>query len=95
MPRYESNTPEAARIASVKLDGRELLGTEDGYVRTADTDEGWVEVFETYLDDKGNRHCKMTEWRPVGKGRVREFVTKRLTGKVEVSFRPSTPWVTT
>jgi len=66
MPRYEANTPEGRRITSVKLDGVEVLKTAetDGlFIKTADTDEGWVEFYETEVDLDGKRYLKVGPWR--------------------------------
>lgn len=93
MPRYDSQDHHtSARITSVKLDGRELLGTEDGFIKACDTDEGWVEVYETEPGSNPRvRRVKCGEWYPDPEkpGAVkRDMLTRRLTGKVEVSLKP-------
>ncbi len=83
MPVYSSDTPEGRRVISVKLDGREMM--YELLVKTANTDEGWLDVYEYTVDDKGRKRLKMTDWEPVGYFRqVREPIVKRLHGKVEV-----------
>ena len=93
-----------ARIISVKLDGKELLGTE--FMKACDTDEGWVDCFETEMVN-GKRRLKCGPWYedksvPKGQGAAiddtltavipgrmkRDILTKRLTGKVEVTLSP-------
>jgi hypothetical protein len=83
MPRYEANTPEGRDIESVKLDGREVM--HELAIKTADTDEGWLDVYETYKGEDGRRRLKMTEWkeRPRG-GFGRDPIITRVYGKVEV-----------
>lgn len=67
MARYDANTEAGRAVRSVKLDGRELMDVE--YVRSCDTDEGWVDIYESEVVN-GVRICK---------------AIKRLTGKVEVT----------
>jgi hypothetical protein len=86
MPVYHANTPEGRRIKSVKLDGREVMG--ELFIKTANTDEGWLDVYETEVID-GKRKLKCTPWMPVGFHRhVREPIVTRRTGKVEVELGP-------
>lgn len=83
MPLYDSDTPEGQSIVSVKLDGREVM--YELFIKTANTDEGWLDVYETFVDAQGHKHLKMTDWKPVGYFRQqREPIVKRLHGKVEV-----------
>lgn len=103
MSRYDAAEDRAttARIASVKLDGKELLGEE--FIKACDTDEGWVDIYETEVIN-GFRCAKMGPWYQVDirlvmnatedtlaaivPGRQkRDILMKRLTGKVEVSFK--------
>lgn len=93
MPLYEAKTHEGMRITSVKLDGVEVL--KEYYINAANTDEGWIEVYETEIGLDGKKHIKMTPWREgsfevtidgvqcVTKSR-RDFIFRRLHGKVEV-----------
>lgn len=90
MARYDAaaDRETSVRIVRVKLDGKVIFerGAPDNeFIKACDTDEGWVEAFETEVVD-GRRRVKMTPWKPVGKRRVRDFVMKRLTGKVEVEL---------
>lgn len=86
MPVYHANTPEGRRITSVKLDGREVM--KELLVKTANTDEGWLDVYKFATDEHGRRRIVMTEWKPVGYDRrqEREPVIERLHGKVEVEL---------
>lgn len=93
MPLYDASKDQAlaARIVCVKLDGKPIFQRgaafeQNELIKRCDTDEGWVDVHETFLGEDGRKHIKMTPWRPVGKGRVRDFVVKRLVGKVEVEL---------
>lgn len=92
MPLYDASKDQAlaARIVCVKLDGKPIFrrgAAGNEFIKACDTDEGWVDAYETCIDEKnGARRLKMTPWKPVGKGRVRDFVMKRLTGKVEVEL---------
>ena len=83
MPLYDSGTSEGRHVISVKLDGREVM--YELFIKTANTDEGWLDVYETSVDAQGQKRLKMSEWKPVGYFRQqREPIVKRLHGKVEV-----------
>ena len=79
MARYDANTEAGRAVRSVKLDGRELMDVE--YVRSCDTDEGWVDIYESEVVN-GVRICKMA---PGQFEHERNLSVKRLTGKVEVT----------
>jgi hypothetical protein len=102
MPLYDISVPGVrsylARITCVKLDGKvlfqrhaigEIFDEDNEYIKAADTDEGWVDIYETKVQADGKRHLVMTDWaddpRRPGK-KTRTFIIKRLTGKVEVLF---------
>ena len=112
MPLYDPSTregrEETSRIVRIKLDGHVIFqpgrpDSENTYVKAADTDEGWVDVYETEVVD-GKRRLKMGPWYDA-EGRLyansevestlkgfslpalkRDFVVKRIHGKVEVLF---------
>ncbi len=85
MARFESNTPEGQRVKRVKLDGVEVWPGGPGlFIKAADTDEGWLDFYETELVG-GKRRLKMTPWQVESEQKqTRTFIITRLHGKVEV-----------
>ena len=84
MPVYESGTPSGHRVTSVKLDGREVM--KEFLIKTANTDEGWLDVYEFTVNEQGQRRLKLSDWKPVGFYRQqREPIVTRHLGKVEVT----------
>lgn len=84
MPLYDSDTPEGQSIVSVKLDGREVM--YELFIKTANTDEGWLDVYEFTVNEQGQRRLKLSDWKPVGFYRQqREPIVTRHLGKVEVT----------